>query len=348
MTINRRDWMIAAGAALASTAARAQHPATKIGVELGCVGANQWTPYQFLDYFHKVGIGMAQFSSGTLGIRGNSKPDEAELRKIRAYAQNLGISLSAFSGRSICPTSSGFDARLGTAEDQIQQGLGIARIIGAKCMRVVLGSYKERPEIARHLESMTRVLKGMRGRIKDSGVRLALENHNADLQAREIKALIEDVGPDILGVCLDSGNPLVTMEDPHLTLELLGPYAATTHIRDTAVWRVPEGVAVRWVNMGEGNVDIDGWVKKFVAMHPELPVSFENLPMAEPRILRVFDPQTFKDFPKMPAADLSRYLALAERGKPPAARVTDPGKSRGQQQCEDLEVCIKYVRHLLS
>jgi sugar phosphate isomerase/epimerase len=215
-------------------------------------------------------------------------------------------------------------------------------------MRVVLGSFKDRPEIARHLESMTRVIKNVRSQVRDSGLRLALENHNADLQAREIKLLIEDVGPDILGVCLDSGNPLAIMEDPHLTLEVLGPYAATTHVRDTAVWRVPEGAALRWMNMGEGNVDIDGWVKKFVKMHPTMPLTFENLPMPTPRIVPIFTPDAFQYFPKMPAADLARYLTLAEHGSAPPAAVAKPGKDRGEQQREDLEVCLRYTRKLLG
>jgi sugar phosphate isomerase/epimerase len=343
--LTRRGWLLTTGAAMVSRAAPVQR---KIGVELGCIAANKWTPYQFLDYLNKIGIEMAQFSEATLGVRPADGPNEAELRKVRAYAEKLGISISAFSGRSICPTASSFDARLGAPEQQIAQGLKIARIIGASSMRVVLGSFKERPEIARHLESMTRVLKSVRGQIRDSGVRLALENHNADLQAREIKALIEEVGADILGVCIDSGNPVMIMEDPHLTLEVLGPYVLCSHIRDSAVWRVPEGVAARWVNMGEGNVDIDGWVKKFIRMHPELPVAFENLPTAQPRIMRVFDQETFQYFPKMPAADLSRYLALAERGKPAPALPQMPGKSRGEQQCADLEVCVRYTRRLLD
>ncbi len=342
--LNRREWLMAAGAGLG--AAAAQQPATKFGVELGCIGANKWTPYQFLDYFHKVGIEAAQFNAGTLGIRGEL--DEAELRKIRAYADNLGITLWGFSGGSICPTSAGFNAQSGTAEQQIGQGLTISRTLGATCMRVVLGSFKDRPEIARHLESMTRVIKNVSPQVRDSGVKLALENHNADLQAREIRALIEDVGRDVLGVCLDSGNPLAIMEDPHLTLEILGPYAATTHVRDSAVWRVPEGVAMRWVNMGEGNVDIDGWVKKFVKMHPTMPLTFENLPTSTPRIIPIFTSDALRYFPKMPAADLARYLALAERGKPLPAAVPTAGKDRGEQQREDLEVCLRYTRKLLA
>ena len=337
---------MAAGAGLSAVAAQ-QRPATRLGVELGCISANKWTAYQFLDYFHKIGLGAAQFNASTLGIR-EADPDEAELRKIRAYAENLGVTLNAYSGRSICSTCEGFDTRSGTVEVQIAQGLRVARIIGASCMRVVLGSFKDRPEIQRHLENMVRVIKSVRPQVRDSGVKLAIENHNADLQAREIKVLIEEVGPDVLGVCLDSGNPLAIMEDPHLTLEILGPYAATTHVRDTAVWRIPEGVAMRWVNMGEGNVGIDSWVKKFVQMQPKLPVSFENLPMQKPRIIRIFGPDNLRYFPNMPAADLARYLALAERGKPLPDGAPVPPNQRGEEQRAGLEVCVNYVRKLLA
>lgn len=338
--------MAAAGAA-AGIAGAQRRPSTKIGVELGCIAANKWTPYQFLDYFHKAGIETAQFNAGTLGIKLDN-PDEAELRKIRTYAENLGIRLNAFSASSICSTCAGFNAKSGTVEQQVAQGLRVAKILGASSMRVVLGSFRDRPEIQRHLEAMTQAIKNVRPQVRDSGVKLSIENHNADLQAREIKALIEDVGPDVLGVCLDSGNPLAIMEDPHLTLELLGPYATTTHVRDTAVWRIPEGVAMRWVNMGEGNVDIDGWVKKFVKMRPDLPVSFENLPQPTPRIIPIFGADDLRLFPKMPAADLARYLAIAERGKPLPDAAPVPPARRGQQQLDDLEVCIRYTRKLLA
>jgi sugar phosphate isomerase/epimerase len=343
--MNRREWLIAATAGLGVAAA--QRPKIKIGVELGCVSASKWTPYQYLDYFHKIGIEAAQFNAGTLGIK-EGDPDEAELRKIRAYGENLGVSFLAYSGRSICPTASSFDSKSGPVEQQIAQGLRVARILGSSCMRVVLGSFKERPEIARHVDSMTKVIKSVRSQVHDSGVRLAIENHNADLTAREIKALIEEVGPDVLGVCLDAGNPLMIMEDPHLTLELLGPYALTTHVRDTAVWRVPEGVAARWVNMGEGNVDIDLWIRKLLAMRPGLPVSFENLPQPQPRIMPLFTPDALQYFPKMPAADLARYLAIAEKGKPMADGVAVPPKERGDKQRADLEVCVRYTRKLLD
>jgi 3-oxoisoapionate decarboxylase len=324
----------------------AQRVPVKLGVAVGCISANKWTPQQYLDYLAKIGVQVGQFPVAALGVN-PAAPDEAALQQIRGYAGKLGIAMS-LSGGSICPTSSSFNAKLGTAEEQIARWLKISRTLGATTMRVVIGSSKDRSQIEKHIASTAQVLKGMRSRIRDSGIKIALENHGGDVQAREVKALIDEVGSDILGVCIDSGNPLWMLEDPRLTLELLGPFSIDNHIRDTAIWRVPEGVAFRWVNMGEGNVDIDGWVKKFVQTHPGQPITFENIVSQEPRIIRVFDPETFKDYPKMPAADLSRYLALAERGKAVPPVPPAPGKSRGQQQCDDLEVCVRYTRKLLE
>lgn len=344
MSRTRRQFLATIGAAALGAAPRNQ---VKIGVEMGCISSAKYTPFQYLDYLAGIGASVAQFSASTLGVN-LASPDEEVIKKVREYAAAKGITTPAFSSGCICPTSTGFNSKAGTAEEQIAQGLKLSRMMGATAMRGVVGGAKERPQIEIHMQSMSRLLKGMRSQIRESGVKIALENHGGDFQARELKALVEDVGFDILGICLDSGNPLWMLEDPHLTLELLGPYSIVSHVRDTAVWRVPEGVAVRWVNMGEGNVDIDGWINKFLAVQPAVPVTFENIVSGQPRLIRVFDAATFKDYPKMPAGDLARFLALAERGKPVPAQPAAPGKSRSQQQLDDLEFCVRYTRKLLS
>jgi hypothetical protein len=45
---------------------------------------------------------------------------------------------------------------------------------------------------------------------------------------------------------------------------------------------------------------------------------------------------------------LARFLALAERGKPVPALSAPPGKSRSQQQLDDLEICVRYTKKLLA
>jgi hypothetical protein len=98
----------------------------------------------------------------------------------------------------------------------------------------------------------------------------------------------------------------------------------------------------------EGNVDIDGWVRKFVKMHTGMPVSFENLPQPQPRIIPIFTPDALQYFPKMPATDLARYLMLAERGKPLPPGIPVAPANRGEQQRDDLELCVRYTRKLLA
>ena len=109
-------------------------------------------------------------------------------------------------------------------------------------------------------------MKSVRPLALDLGVKIAIENHNGDLQAREVRNLIEEAGTDYVGSCLDTGNPMWAMEDPLLTLEILGPYAVTTHVRDSVVFEHPRGAAWQWVALGDGIIDF----KKFVARAKEL------------------------------------------------------------------------------
>jgi sugar phosphate isomerase/epimerase len=313
----------------------------ELGAIQGSVSQMRWTPIEFLDYLSKVELRHAMISPPREVLL-----DESKLKQIRQHADSLRISLTLAHG-SICPSARAFNTSLGTVEQQVALALRASQIFGARSMRCVLGSGTERPEIERHIDNMLVAIRGIRSRVADSGIKLAIENHGGDLQAREMKALVEAAGRDIVGVCLDSGNPVWMLEDPHMTLEMLGPYAESTHIRDSAVWRVPEGIAVRWVNMGDGNVDIDGWIRKFIAMKPGMPLIFENLVSRQARTFAVFDPNFWSSYRKMPAWEFSRFLTLAERGKPTPAAPLPEGRDPGRQQVEDLEVCVRHTRELL-
>jgi 3-oxoisoapionate decarboxylase len=341
--MDRRMFMLgtAAAALHASRLAAWQAAAVALGSIDGSVGGNQFTPIQFLDY-----LGSIKLTWAMLSVPAAMLDDEPAIRQIREHADRLGIKLQLAHG-SVCPSSRSFNAQLGTLEAQVSRALKTSQIFGATCMRCVLGGDPERPQIEMHIDNMVKAVRGLRSRIVDSGVKLAVENHGGDLQAREMKMMIEAVGRDVMGVCLDSGNPVWMLEDPHMTLETLIPYAETCHVRDSAVWKVPEGIAVRWVNMGEGNVDIDGWIRKFIQAKPGLPIIFENLVSANPRVHAVYDPKFWDNWRQMPAWEFSRFLAVAEKGTPKPATPRPPGKTAGQQRIEDLETCVRYTRDLL-
>jgi sugar phosphate isomerase/epimerase len=308
----------------------------------GSVGGNNFTAVQFLDYLSSIKLTWAMISLPPAVLA-----DEAAVRQVRDHADRLGITLQLAYG-SVCPSARAFNAQLGTVEEQVARALKASQIFGAACLRCILGGDPERPQIEMHIDNMVKAIRPLRSRILDAGVKLAVENHGGDLQAREMKMMIEAVGADVMGVCLDSGNPVWMLEDPHMTLETLIGYAETCHVRDSAVWKTPEGIAVRWVNMGDGNVDIDGWIRKFVQAKPGMPIIFENLVSGNPRVHAIYNPQFWDNWRKMPAADFGRFLTIADKGTPKPATLRPAGKTAGQQRIDDLEICVRYTRDLLQ
>lgn len=319
--------------------------AVKFGVDLFSVRSQGWTPFEHLDYCAKWNVQVVHFSE----IRFIGGLEEEHLKRVRAHAEKLGIEIE-IGMRSICPSSKMFDRSQGTAEEQLTRMLQAARTVGSRIVRAVLGSSADRSgamPIEGHIENTVKVLRAVRSRVLDSGLKVAIENHSGDMQARELRMLIEEAGTDYVGACLDSGNPLWTLEDPHLTLETLAPYVLTSHVRDSAVWRTPQGAAVQWVRMGEGNVGIAEYIKKFAERCPGKALSLEVI-VTGPRPFNYLEPKFWEAYRKTPAWEFARFLALAEKGTPPPPTPPVPREAAAAREREDLEASIRWTRQVLG
>jgi sugar phosphate isomerase/epimerase len=318
----------------------------RVGVDLFSIRSQKWTPFESLDYCAKLGAKLVHFSElpylGTL--------DEANLKRVRAHAEQLGIAIEVGT-RTCCPASKAFDPKLGSGEEQMIRALEAAHHAGSPILRTFMGTSADRDAatggIEKTQEAMVKLLKSVRARAMDLNLKIAIENHAGDQQARELKTLIEAAGKDFVGACIDAGNPLWALEDPHLTLETLYPYALTTHTRDTAVWRVPEGAAVAWVRMGEGNVGIKDYVEKLRHLRPDLPVTLEII-VTNGRIFPYLDPKFWEPYRNQPAWEFARFLKIAEQGKPRDPLPQVRGEAAQAREREDLEVSIKYTKNLLN
>jgi sugar phosphate isomerase/epimerase len=309
--MNRRDFLPLV--AVAPLSARSEsNPPVKLGIDLFSLRAAKWTPIQYLDYCADRKVSVVHFSE----IRFIGSLDPANLRKVREHAASRGLEVE-IGMRSICPRSKMFDPKEGTAQQQLTRMLDAAHVVGSKIVRAVLGSADDRRPgpIDAQIEETVRVLRSVRSKANDLNLKIAIENHAGDMQARELKTLVEEAGTDFVGVCLDSGNPLWAIEDPHLTLETLSPYVLTSHVRDSVVWTVAKGAAVTWVQMGRGNVDIDSYVKKFVTLCPGKPLSLESI-LFGPRVLPYRDRTFWDAYRNARAWEFERFLEIAGRGKP--------------------------------
>ncbi len=340
--MKRRDFLVSAAATLAAPAAALSATApVKLGIDLFSLRSQKWTPTQYLDYCAKQRVKVVHFSEP----RFLGSLDPANLAQVRTHAAELGLEVEIGMG-SICPTSKSFDAKQGTAEQQLSRMIAAAPQAGSKIVRAVLGSMQDRQNgpLTPHIEATVGVLRSVRSYAIDHGVRIAIENHAGDMLATELRTLVEEAGKDFVGVCLDAGNPLWTLEDPHYTMEILHPYALTSHTRDTAVWNVPDGAAVTWVRMGEGNSGIRDYMLKFAELCPNTALSLESIVFG-PRIFPWRKPEFWKAYEDVPAASFSRFLTIAERGH----AVPDYAWERGPElEREDLEASLAYVHNLFG
>lgn len=317
----------------------------KFGIDLFSIRSSGWTPFEYLDYCAKWGARIVHFSE----IRFIGSLEEPHLRKVREYATKLGVSLE-IGMRSICPTSKAFDPARGSAEEQILRMVHAARVAGSPIVRAFLGTMADRTGpggIDARIEDTVKVLRGVRSRVQDAGVKIAIENHAGDMQARELKSLIEGAGKDFVGACLDSGNPLWAIEDPHLTLETLAPYVLTSHVRDTAVWKEKDAIAVQWVRMGQGNIGIQEYARKFRQFCPGRPFSLEII-VTQPRPFAWQEAKFWEAYRNTPAWEFARFLSLAEKGHPFQGLPPAPKEMQAQREREDLEASIQYCRDTLK
>lgn len=289
----------------------------RLGLDSYSLRWQGWDAFQFLDYAAGLGLENVQFSS-----RDNlASHEEPYLRAVRDYAAARGLTVEVGMG-SIDRHAVSFRPEWGSGEEQLSAMIRAATIVGSPVVRCFLGAQDERTgpvPLAEHIAECVRVLQAVTPLAREHGVKIAVENHGGvDLLARELVELVERAGPETVGVCLDTGNPPYAAEEPTLAAELLAPYTVTTHLRDTRVWATPDGARAQWVPLGDGNLDLRRVLALLARHAPAAPLNLEVITGVEPQALPYLAPDAdfWTGYPDMPARDLARYIAYAQRGTP--------------------------------
>lgn len=346
--LSRRSFVKSAAlatGALALAPAVFADPAKKLNIKLGLdnfsVRGMKWDASQLIDYAAKLKLDSIFLTD----LDCYQSFDDAYLRNLKKKGDDLGVQLRV-GGWSICPTSKAFKKKWGTAEELVALGIRIAKTVGSPIFRCVLGTGEDRfteGGIEARIADTVKVCKASRSRAMDAGVKISIENHAGDMQSWELANLIEEAGKEYVGANVDSGNATWTMEDPLQNLETLAPYVLSTHFRDSMVWESANGATVQWTAMGEGNVDLQKYVARFVELCPGVPIDIEVI-SGFPRELKYLHQDFWKVWPKVPAKNFARFLALAKTGKPIApTNANDPN-----YQLDQVERSVKYCKEVLG
>ncbi len=288
-------------------------PARKwpLGINTYCLRFQRWNDRQLFDYCQKEKLD-AIFLQDSLdpGVM-----DPTHWAEVRAWTKDVGMHLET-GGGAILPKTRGDSAKSVAA---LRKNIERAAAMGSSIVRALLASDRySMPDgsVEYHMETAVKILREVRSQAMDAGLKIGIENHK-ELQAWETRQVIETAGKEFVGSYLDTGNPVFVAEDPFTTVEELGPYAVSFHLRDSVVYEQPDGIAVQWVPLGEGTVDFKALVARAAAILPSsVYIYCKPITARPPVVIPVYSREFWsKWFPRARSKDLAAFLTLAKRGR---------------------------------
>ena len=162
------------------------------------------------------------------------------------------------------------------AVERFHRRLKFARNIGARCVNSIAGPTERLEEFRKNIPAIA-------DRARDLGIMIALENHG-DLLDREQQLLdfIREVDHPAIRVNYDTGNAWYYSKgaiNPVEELALLAPVVAHVHVKTP---KIVEGL-LRWVALGDGELNLPGLARVLRERMPGVPVSYELSPRQRSR-----------------------------------------------------------------
>ncbi|MUN39353.1 sugar phosphate isomerase/epimerase family protein [Actinomadura litoris] len=268
--------------------------------------------------------------------------DDGELREIREHADDLGMYVEAGLGKvNPFATPEAPELRAAGGGDIL---LGFRRMMEAAarigCVelwaattnyqlgypgRFVWDRFRTDVVWSEQLAATRRFLERLRPIALDLGVHVNLETHE-EITSFELVALVEAVGPDVLGIVFDTANPLQRLEHPRFTTERVAPYVRQTQLKDCALTPVEGGYRFDLTSCGDGVVDFDHVLSTLARTAPAVNLTIENqesrddFPGPAPvTVLPIRDPEFVASHSDLTVPEFAAFTSLVhECGPRPA------------------------------
>ena len=144
----------------------------------------------------------------------------------------------------------------GLRTNHLHRYVELAGWLGAPLLRFVVDEKGYEPPLA----DVVAILREALPALRQYGVTLGIENHDR-FRAVELAGLIETVGDERVGICLDCANSLGAGEGLEWVVERLAPHTVNFHVKDFGITRLPHlmGFLVEGRPAGQGLLNLP-WV----------------------------------------------------------------------------------------
>jgi sugar phosphate isomerase/epimerase len=164
-----------------------------------------------------------------------------------------------------------------------------------------------------------RFLKTLAPIARDLGVHMNLETHE-EITSFEVVALVESIGPDVLGVVYDTANPLQRGEHPIATARRVAPYVRQTHVKDAFLGYHDGALDWQLRPCGQGVVNFRELIPILAAANPSLNLSIENddshVDRPRPIVRRrvdIYDPLFLAGHPHLTVEEYGAYMLMVQQ-----------------------------------
>ncbi|WP_141367633.1 sugar phosphate isomerase/epimerase [Streptomyces sp. 6-11-2] len=252
--------------------------------------------------------------------------DPGELREVRALADELGLYLEAGVGK-VNPYATpetpeirilGDGDYLRGMERMIQAAaeIGIHELwTGTANYKFGLPGYfvfdrfRTDAPWPDQLTATVKVLRSLAPVLNETGSHLNLETHE-EITSFELVRIVEEVGPDTVGITFDIGNVLVRAEDPVKAAQRVAPYVRMTHVKDAGLYFTDFGIGHQLVPVGQGVIDWEGVFGVLRLEAPHVNLSIENPQLRFEMPLHVYDPTWRAAHPDLTTDELAAIVQM--------------------------------------
>lgn len=179
-------------------------------------------------------------------------------------------------------------------------------------------------------------------------VRLAVENHK-DWRIEEMLGWLKRLDSPWVGVCLDTGNSIALVEEPHAVVEAYAPWTMTTHLKDMGVAEYDEGFLLAEVPLGAGFLDLPWIVATLRRRRPEVRLNLEMItrdPLRVPCLTEAY----WATMSHVRAAELAEALTRVRKhrvaGELPVVSKLPP-REQLQAEADNIDRSLRYAKHKL-
>jgi sugar phosphate isomerase/epimerase len=311
MKIHRRELLgMGVGAALAGASKLLAEPAARrsgLGIVIHSYGIRRANkpapdapdfadPANFLEHCAALGAAGVQTA---IGVR-----EKGYLAKLREQAEKCRMYLE---GIVALPRNAG---QVGRFEEELR----CSREAGAVILRTVtlstrryetFDSAEAFQAFAKQAWESLRLAEPVAAR---QGVRLAVENHK-DWRADELLGILKRLDSRHIGVCLDTGNSIALLEDPHEVVRAYAPWTFTTHFKDMGVCEHETGFLLSEMPLGLGFLDLKQMLAILKKANPEIRINLEMI-TRDPLLVPCLTKKYWATFETLPGRYLAATLSM--------------------------------------